>query len=86
MPGCIEALSNIKPRRNKHEVVVEGHTVEVTLDKKIEMIRNGVENYYFTHTGELVLRERKNKSILFPEIEKFIGNPYWPEDKFLWKK
>lgn len=86
MPGAIEALKNFKPRVVKHTITVEGRTVEVTLDKKLETIRNGIENYYLKEDGTPVLREKKNTRHIHPEIETFVGDPYWPEETFVWKK
>jgi len=86
MPGFFEAAANFKQTITKHEVTVEGKTVEVSRDNKIEMIKRGVENYYFKTDGTLALRERKNTRYYYPEIETFTGNPYWPEETFIWKK
>ena len=86
MPGFFEAAANFKPKITKHEVTVEGKTVEVCRDEKIEMIKQGTENYYFKTDGTLALRDKKSARNRFPEIETFAGTPYWPEETFVWKR
>jgi hypothetical protein len=86
MPGFFEAAANFKPIITKHEVTVEGKTFEVSRDEKIEMIKQGMENYYVKTDGTLALREKKSGRHRFPEIETFAGDPYWPTERFTWKK
>ena len=86
MPGFFEAAANFKQSKSVHEVTVDGKTIEVSRDKKIEMIKNGIEHYYFKEDGTLAMREKKNIRNHYPEIETFLGNPYWPEEQFVWKR
>jgi hypothetical protein len=42
MPGFFEALDNFKNKKpKKHFVTVEGQTVEVSLEKKLEIQKTG---------------------------------------------
>ena len=86
MPEFFEAAANFKPAISKHEVTVEGKTVEVSRDEKIEMIKQGIENYYFKTDGTIAVREKKSARNRFAEIETFAGDPFWPTERFVWKK
>jgi hypothetical protein len=86
MPGFFEAAKNFKQVVKKYTVTLQGQTIEVTLDKKLEMNKNGIENYYLKTDGTLSMREKKNTRYRYPEIEKFMGDPYWPKERFEWKK
>ena len=86
MSEFFKAAANWKQPIKKHQVTVEGTVYEVTLKESIEMIKHGVENYYIDPNGEIALRVKKNTRYVFPEIETFVGNPYWPTERFTWKK
>ena len=86
MSEFFKAAATWKQRIKKFTVTVEGKVYEVTQDKLIEMSKHGVENYYINPKGEIALREKKNTRYVFPEIETFVGDPYWPTERFIWKK
>jgi len=86
MSEFFKAAAHWKQRITKHEVTVEGKVYEVTVDKKIDMIKHGEENYYINPKGEIALQEKKDTRYVFPEIETYVGNPYWPKETFVWKK
>jgi hypothetical protein len=69
----------------KHFVSIEGKEVEVTLEEKIEIIRNGESNYILKG-GKPEKVEIKSDRRRFPEIENFTSDPFWPTESFIWKK
>ena len=69
----------------KHFVKIQGKEVEVSMEKKIEIIRNGESNYILEGMTP-VLVEIKIDMNVFPEIENFTSDPYWPTERFIWKK
>jgi glyoxylate carboligase len=74
-------INNVK----KHFVKIQGKEVEVSMEKKIEIIRNGESNYILEGMTP-VLVEIKIDMNVFPEIENFTSDPYWPTERFIWKK
>jgi hypothetical protein len=86
MPGFFEALKNIKPReRPKPQVVIDGHTVEVSLEKFKEVLAHGQENFEFKK-GKIVRKPSKrplrNQMTLRKSKKGYNfldGNPYWPK-------
>jgi len=74
-------INNVK----KHFVKIQGKEVEVSMEKKIEIIRNGESNYILE--GMTPVRvEIKIDMNVFPEIENFTSDPFWPTERFIWKK
>jgi len=74
-------INNVK----KHFVKIQGKEVEVSIEKKIEIIRNGESNYILE--GMTPVRvEIKIDMNVFPEIENFTSDPFWPTERFIWKK
>jgi hypothetical protein len=74
-------INNVK----KHFVKIQGKEVEVSMEKKIEIIRNGESNYILE--GMTPVRvEIKIDMNVFPEIENFTSDPYWPTERLIWKK
>lgn len=85
MPGFFEAWNNLSPNiKKKHTVTVEGKTVEVTLQSKLEIMRSGEDAWHWQ--GDKLVRKpvcktkkgypmlmRSDKGYVFHE-----GNPYWP--------
>jgi len=74
-------INNVK----KHFVKIQGKEVEVSMEEKIEIIRNGESNYILEGMTP-VLVEIKIDMNVFPEIENFTSDPYWPTERFIWKK
>jgi len=86
MQELFKALSGINNLTNKkHFVTIQGKEVEVTLDKKILIIRNGEDNYVL-EGGKPVKVEIKTDRNHFPEIEDFKSDPFWPSEGHTWKR
>ena len=69
----------------KHFVKIQEKEVEVSLEEKLEIIRNGESNYILEGMTP-VLVEIKIDMNVFPEIENFTSDSYWPTESFIWKK
>lgn len=83
-----DLFSEIKipiPKVKKHIVEIQGKLIEVSLQEKIDIIRNGEKNYRL-EDGKPVKMELKMDRNRFPELEKLTGDPFWPEGEFIWKK
>ena len=58
MPGFFDALENFKPTPKKvHTVTIEGQSLVVSLERYLEIIRAGEENYTWKN-GEVVKKKR----------------------------
>ena len=69
----------------KHFVKIQGKEVEVSMEKKIEIIRNGESNYILEGMTPVKVEIKIDMNV-FPEIENLTSDPYWPTESFLWKK
>ena len=84
MPGFFDALKNFKPTPKKvHTVTIEGQSLVVSLERYLEIIRAGEENYTWKN-GEVVKKKRipaeQKQPILQKESKggKFYNqNPFW---------
>ena len=56
MPGFFEALENSKPIEKVHTVTIQGQSVVVTLEKKLEVMRHGEDAYMWKTATEFVLK------------------------------
>ena len=86
MPGFFDALRNLPiQKEKKHFVIIQGQQKEVTLEKKLEIIKNGEENYVVKDNTIKKKPELKIKSIypVLKNVEKgyhFVdGDIHWPE-------
>jgi hypothetical protein len=85
MSDLFDALKNLKTTPKKHFVTIDGEKIEVSLETKLKIIQNGEQNYTLKE-GKPVLKEIKTQRNSFAEIDQFIGDPFWPKEKFIWKK
>lgn len=85
MSEIFNLLKNFKSPPKKHFVTVENTKIEVTLQEKLDIIRVG-ENNYTLKNGKPVRKQTQIDRHKFVEIENFTSDPYWPEEKFVWKQ
>ncbi len=86
MQELFKALDILKTNKvKKHFVKIQGKEVEVSIQEKVEIIQNG-ENNYILEGMTPVKVEIKIDMNVFPEIENFTSDPYWPLESFIWKK
>jgi len=84
MPGFFEALENFKPqKRQPHVVTIEGQSIVMDLERYLEIIRAGEENYTW-EKGEVVKKKRIPVEQLQPLMHKadkgytfYKKNPFW---------
>ena len=69
----------------KHFVKIQGMEVEVSLEEKLEIIRNGESNYILEGMTPVKVEPIIDMNV-FPEIEDLKSDPYWPRESFVWKK
>ncbi len=86
MQELFKALDILKTNKvKKHFVKIQGKEIEVSIQEKLEIIQNG-ENNYILEGMTPVKVEIKIDMNVFPEIENFTSDPYWPSESFIWKK
>lgn len=85
MQELFKAFANLpKQSVKRHFVKIQGKEVEVSMNEKIEIIRNG-ENNYILQGGKPIRVEKKIDRTVFPEIENLKSDPFWPTESFTWK-
>lgn len=72
------------PRERKFFAEIQGKKVEVSHEKKLEIIKNGEQNYVLDD-GKPKLVVKRLDRYKFPEIKDFKSNPVWPKEDFEWK-
>ena len=66
MPGFFEALENIKkPKEKVHTVTIQGKSVVVTLEKKLEVMAKGEDAYIWKTETEFV---SSFNSLKYPQV------------------
>tara|TARA_R110000737_G_scaffold3093_1_gene10771 strand:- start:1116 stop:1418 length:303 start_codon:yes stop_codon:yes gene_type:complete len=85
MSELLKALQNLPPlTKKKHFVIIQGKTVEVSLQKSIEVIQHG-ENSYMWKGDEFVLKPKPTIKTTYRTLQKddrgydFLdGDIHWP--------
>ena len=85
MSELFNVLKNFKNDNKKYFIEIDGKQIEVSLQKKIEVQQNGLENYILQN-DKLVLQEVKPDRNTFAEIKDMKSDPFWPDMEFIWKK
>jgi len=86
MQELFKALDILKTNKvKKHFVKIQGKEVAVSMQKKLEIIRNGESNYILEGMTPVKVEIMIDMNV-FPEIENFTSDPYWPSESFIWKK
>ena len=84
MPGFFEALENFKPqKRQPHVVTIEGLSIVVSLERKLEIMQAG-EDAYMWQKGEVVKKKRipaeQRQSLMYKADKGYTfykKNPFW---------
>ena len=96
MPGFFEALENFKPqKRQPHVVTIEGQSIVMDLERYLEIIRAGEENYTWKN-GEVVRKKRvpvEQRQPLMHKADKgykfYKKNPFWikniSKEGYIWQ-
>jgi hypothetical protein len=80
---ALDVLKNNKVK--KHFVKIQGKEVEVSMQEKIEITKNGESNYILEGMTPVKVEIKIDMNV-FPEMENFTSDPYWPSESFIWKK
>jgi len=87
MPGFFEALGNFNTKKKVHTVTIDGQSLVVTLEKKLEVMRNGENAYMWKSPTEIALKpqpkilaqykslQRKDRGYIF-----YDNDPYYPKE------
>ena len=63
MDPILKALSDMPPpKKKRHMVTVDGQSIEVSLQKKLEIMRSG-ESAFMLKDGNIVLKPRKRTKV-----------------------
>jgi len=96
MPGFFEALENFKPQKKQpHVVTIEGLSIVVSLERKLEIMQSGEEAYTW-EKGEVVKKKRipvEQRQPLMHKADKGVTfykkNPFWvnniDKDGYVWR-
>ena len=96
MSGFFEALENFKPqKRQPHVVTIEGLSIVVSLERKLEIMRAG-EDAYMWQKGEVVKKKRIPAEQRQPTLHKadkgytfYKKNPFWvkniDKEGYIWQ-
>ena len=96
MPGFFEALENFKPKEKKpHTVTIEGLSIVVSLERKLEIMQSGEEAYTW-EKGEVVKKKRipvEQRQPLMHKADKgytfYKKNPFWvkniDKEGYIWQ-
>ncbi len=97
MPGFFDALKDFKPTPKKvHTVTIEGQSVVVTLEKKLEVIKHGEDAYEWKTNTEFVRKKRipvEQRQPLMYKADKGVNfykkNPFWvkniDKEGYIWQ-
>ena len=86
MPGFFEALRNFKPKKKVHTVTIQGQSIVVTLEKKLEVMKHGEDAYMWKTNMEFVRKKRipvEQQQPLMYKADK--GYKFYKKDPF-WVK
>ncbi len=87
MPGFFDALKNFKSKERKpHTVTVEGQSMVVSLERKLEIMKVGEENYVW-QKGEIVRKKitpKEQQQTILTKANKGYTfhkkDPFWVEN------
>ena len=85
MSELFDALKKLKKHTKKHFVQIQGKTIEVSLQEKINIIRNGEQNYKLEGNRPVKIEVKFDRST-FNVIDNLTKDPFWPEEQFKWIK
>ena len=86
MSEVFKALNNFKRVAKKHTVLVDGQQIEVTLQKKLEILQNGADNYTIKDSS-VTLKPKRRPGVVYPVLKTtdrgylfHEGDIHWPEE------
>ena len=86
MDPLLKALADMPPpKKKRHMVTVDGQSIEVSLQKKLEIMRSG-ESAFMLKDGNIVLRPRKGTKVKCKVLVKADVGAHFLEDDPYWIK
>ena len=96
MPGFFDALANFKPKKKVHTVTIQGQSIVVTLEKKLEVMKHGEDAYMWKTNMEFVRKKRipaEQRQSLMHKAGKgytfYKKNPFWvkniDKEGYIWQ-
>ena len=86
MSELLKALQGLPPAPKKvHTVTIQGQSLVVTLEKKLEVMRNGEDAYIWKSPTEIMLKPKPRSRTEYPVLRKATkgykfedGDIHWP--------
>jgi len=86
MSELLKALQGLPPAPKKlHTVTIEGQSLVVTLEKKLEVMKNGEDAYTWKSPTEIILKPKTKPKTQYPILKKATkgyvfqdGDIHWP--------
>ena len=86
MSELLKALQGLPPVPKKvHTVTIQGQSLVVTLEKKLEVMRNGEDAYIWKSPTEIMLKPKTKPKTQYPILKKATkgyvfqdGDIHWP--------
>tara|TARA_E500000318_G_scaffold51388_1_gene48090 strand:- start:4298 stop:4603 length:306 start_codon:yes stop_codon:yes gene_type:complete len=86
MSELLKALQGLPPAPKKlHTVTIEGQSLVVTLEKKLEVMKNGEDAYTWKSPTEIMLKPKTKPKTQYPILKKATkgyvfqdGDIHWP--------
>ena len=87
MSELLKALQGLPPAQKKvHTVTIEGQSLVVTLEKKLEVMKNGEDAYTWKSPTEIILKPKTKPKTQYPILKKATkgyvfqdGDIHWPK-------
>ena len=84
MPGFFEALNETSfVNDKKHFVTIQGQTKEVSLQKKLEILKHGEENFLLKE-NEIKLKPKPKLKTAYPVLQKVEKGYHFIDDDIHW--
>lgn len=89
MPGFFEAFKELPETEvKKHFVTINGEQYQVGIEKKLEIMKNGEENYFIKPAKfgpQILLKPKPKTNVVYPVLRKsdkgyecIEGDIHWP--------
>lgn len=87
MPGFFEAMANLPKKKDKvHTVTIQGQSIVVTLEKKLEVMKHGESEYMWKTPTEFVLKPRPKSKTSYPVLVDVAKGYHFQDNDIHWPK
>ena len=84
MSELLKALKNLPERKKVHTVTIAGHSIVVTLEKKLEVLKHGEDAYHWISPTEFALKPPPKPKTQFPILVKVKKGYYFEQNDIHW--